>query len=233
MDSSEKIAFQYLSKQGFNPIYEPDGNITPDFLIKEATAVEVRRLNQNVQFNSKSEGLEELSIPLWHSIEDLAQSINYAGEQSWFLFYSFTRPIGSLKKLKHAIRKSLIEFASNEPTQNSLSVYSQHNFRLDAVKASSPLDSFFIMGGFTDRQAGGWLVSEMIQNIDFCSKIKRDKISVHKSKYKEWWLLLIDQTGFNLRRDDIAQLRVNIQKPQGWDKVMIINPMSLKPLLEL
>jgi hypothetical protein len=59
MDQSEKVAYQYLSSCGFRDIvYEPDGNIPPDFLVNDSVAVEVRRLNQNEQTPAGPRGLE-------------------------------------------------------------------------------------------------------------------------------------------------------------------------------
>ena len=45
MDTSEKIAYDFLLHQGFKSIvYEPDGNVPPDFLADGRVAIEVRRL---------------------------------------------------------------------------------------------------------------------------------------------------------------------------------------------
>ena len=66
MDSSENIVFAYLSHLGFQEVvYEPDGNVPPDFLLDGRIAVEVRRLNQNAQTVSGPHGLEEVAKPLW------------------------------------------------------------------------------------------------------------------------------------------------------------------------
>jgi hypothetical protein len=60
MDQSEQLAKQYLCALGFESIvYEPDGNIPPDFLADDRVAVEVRRLNQNEMIESGNRGLEE------------------------------------------------------------------------------------------------------------------------------------------------------------------------------
>ena len=60
MDHSEKVVFQYLKSRGFiNIVYEPDGNIPPDFTIDGRIAVEVRRLNENEKTTTEHGGLEE------------------------------------------------------------------------------------------------------------------------------------------------------------------------------
>ena len=61
MDHSEKVVFQYLKSRGFiNIVYEPDGNIPPDFTIDGRNAVEVRRLNENEKTTTGHRGLEEV-----------------------------------------------------------------------------------------------------------------------------------------------------------------------------
>jgi len=64
MDDSEIVVRQHLEHLGFKSIiYEPDGNIPPDFLVEGRIAVEVRRLNQNyVSGSGQLEGLETTRI---------------------------------------------------------------------------------------------------------------------------------------------------------------------------
>ena len=48
MKQEEKWVEEYLTHRGFRDIvYEPDGNVPPDFLIDGKIAIEVRRLNQH------------------------------------------------------------------------------------------------------------------------------------------------------------------------------------------
>ena len=42
--------------------YEPDGNIPPDFLLDNRIAVEVRRLNENMNVGGQMRGLESEDI---------------------------------------------------------------------------------------------------------------------------------------------------------------------------
>ncbi len=48
MDQSESHARDYLEHLGLGRVvYQPDGNVPPDFLVDGRIAVEVRRLNEN------------------------------------------------------------------------------------------------------------------------------------------------------------------------------------------
>ena len=65
MDSSERIVLEYLFYRGFKSVvYEPDGNVPPDFLVNGRIAVEVRRLNQHKETAAGPRGLEQVAYPL-------------------------------------------------------------------------------------------------------------------------------------------------------------------------
>ena len=94
MDRSEAAIEKLLGHMGFsNVIYEPDGNVPPDFLVNGEIAVEVRRLNQNFDSGSGMRGLEEEATPLWQKMTRLVESIAETDGDSWFVFYSFSRPV--------------------------------------------------------------------------------------------------------------------------------------------
>src|SRR5687768_10958381 len=116
MDASEAIVEKLLTHMGFtNVVYEPDGNVPPDFLADGQVAVEVRRLNQNHDSGNGKRGLEEVAIPLWQKIEQLVNSLGpYAGE-SWFLFFRFSRPIKPWKELGPKLRSALIGCQGQQP----------------------------------------------------------------------------------------------------------------------
>jgi hypothetical protein len=70
MNREEKITETYLKSLGFkNVVFEPDGNIPPDFSIDGGIAVEARRLNQHFFAKDEAQGLEESRIPLFKLLE--------------------------------------------------------------------------------------------------------------------------------------------------------------------
>lgn len=72
MDNTEQIAYSHLISLGYDRIvYEPDGNIPPDFAINNRIAVEVRRLNQNERERVYPRGLEEVEMPLLGKLQKL------------------------------------------------------------------------------------------------------------------------------------------------------------------
>jgi len=59
--TDERIAFEHLRQRGVDAQdieFEPDGNVTPDFLVRGEVAVEVRRLNQHGQTPDGPRGVQ-------------------------------------------------------------------------------------------------------------------------------------------------------------------------------
>jgi hypothetical protein len=224
MDPSEAIVEKLLTHMGFTQVvYEPDGNVPPDFLADGRVAIEVRRLNQNHDSGSGKQGLEEVAIPLWQRIENLVHSLGPPVGESWFVFIRFSRPIKPWKELGPKLKSALIAF-QNQPVRVSGSIYSDGAFELDAFKASQPLETYFRMGGSSDDQSGGLIVAEMLSNIEYCMHKKSQKIASVKSKYTEWWLVLTDHIGNGLDDFDQQQFLEHVNRPTDWDKVVVVSP---------
>ena len=224
MDSSEAAIQKLLAHMGFsNVVHEPDGNVPPDFVIDGEIAVEVRRLNQNFDDGSGARGLEEVAAPLWQKMTRLVESIAETDGNSWFVWLRFSRPVPPWKSLEPELRDALLEFKASTSRTRSL-LYSVKNFQVEVAEASQPLETFFRMGGMTDRQAGGWVVAELISNIQHCASEKLRKVEPYRTKYKTWWLALTNYTGFGLDEYDRQQLQQHLPRQDGWDKILLINP---------
>jgi hypothetical protein len=74
------------------------------------------------------------------------------------------------------------------------------------------------LGGYVDRNAGGWLIPELEKNIRICVKKKTEKIANIRAKYPEWWLILVDHIGF-------GQME-SMDVRHDWDRVILINPLK-------
>jgi len=224
MDSSEAAVQKLLEHMGFSSVvYEPDGNVPPDFVINGEIAVEVRRLNQNFDDGSGMRGLEEVTAPLWQKMTRLVESIAETEGNSWFVWFRFSRPVPPWKSLEPELRDSFLEFKASAYKQRG-TIYSTKNFQVEVAKASQPLETFFRMGGMSDQQAGGWVVAELISNIQHCASEKLAKIEPYRNKYKTWWLALTNYTGFGLDEHDRQQLLEHLPRPNGWDKILLISP---------
>jgi hypothetical protein len=234
MDTSEKLVFEYLNHHGYTDIvYEPDGNIPPDFLVNGRIAIEVRRLNQNYCEGNNTQGLEEAAIPLWKKIEKLALSMGPPEDgESWFVFYRFSRPVEQWKKLEPKLRGALQNFKDKSPRVKT-SLNFQNGFEVEIFRASKLHVTFYVMAGHSDQESGGWLIPEMEKNLQICISEKTYKIKKMKSKYQEWWLVLSDHIGYSLDDFDRQQFRDIVSIEHDWQKIILINPMDYKEAFEI
>jgi len=219
VDRSEELAFQYLSSLGLSPIiYEPDGNVPPDFVADGRIGVEVRRLNQHEPDESgKARGLEHAQFALLRSIPKILSSLGPPAQgRSWFVHYSFSRPIPTLTKLRRSIRDVLEAFRDGQLEGKEFLIADR--FTLHLIPSSKVYPDCFVPGGFGDDDAGGWLIQELEKNIQICIREKSAKIANMRAKYPEWWLVLIDFIGYG------AQEPLSIK--HDWDKVILVNPLD-------
>lgn len=225
MDASELLVHQHLAHRCFKSVvYEPDGNIPPDFVVDGTIAIEVRRLNQNYFDGVQAKGLEEVAIPLWQKIENLAKSLGppNAGE-SWFVCFRYARPVESWKTLGPKIRNALFAFSQCSVRDNGI-VFLDDTFEVEVVRADLAHSTMFMMGGSSDHDSGGWILSEMATNIRHCAAEKTGKITAVRGRYSQWWLALVDYIGYGLDNFDREIFRDKISIEHAWDKIVIIDP---------
>ncbi len=236
MDYTEKHVLEHLKHIGFtNIIYEPDGNIPPDFLVDNKIAIEVRRLNQNYFDGNTTKGLEEAAIPLSYNIKKLLLDIGTPiNGQSWFVWFHFSRPVEIWSALKRKIKNTLIDFIQSSNQHNVSNILiNETNFQLKVYIASKAYPTTFLLGGCSDEQSGGWVIPEMKTNIQHCIHDKTGKISRFRTKYPKWWLALVDHVGFGLDEFDRNQFHGQVSIIHNWDKIIIINPNDYKNYFEI
>jgi hypothetical protein len=234
MNREENIAETYLKSLGFKDVvFEPDGNVAPDFLIDGKVAVEVRRLNQHYFTKDKAIGLEESIIPLFELLELSFSEFDwqYKGFSYW-VSIKFHRPIGKGNTNRRAITKSLTYFLSKPfilpcDVKVTESIY----FRILASQAVE--GKVFRFAGGTDRESGGWMLDEFKKNFDHCVKEKSENIGSRYDKYTSWWLIMVDKIahGFDEGEEKyiISMVRVN----SFWDKVIVLDSLNRNNILEI
>jgi hypothetical protein len=227
MDDSEALARLYLLSLGLGDVvYEPDGKVTPDFLVAGQIAVEVRRLNQNMTSESGIQGLEEIQIPLFESMKKLLRSLGPPKTgRSWFVTYHFKRPVAPKIELQQAVRNRLLAFQNGYFEASEIAI--SKNFCLRLFPASEVHPYSFILGGYTDLDSGGWVIHELEKNIQICVVEKSKKVSKLRSKYPEWWLILIDHINFGQKES------LSIRRDWDWDKVILVNPLNPRIAYEI
>jgi hypothetical protein len=216
-----------------NVYCEPDGNCPPDFLANRKVAVEVRRLNQNIDVFGKNKGTETDAIKLFNILEKLTTSLGPPTHGcSWYINYSFRRPLGNWKDLKSNIKNSLIKFKSQANHIES-EIYIKNSLKIQFMKRSTPYPTFYLIGGHIDSDTGGWLVPQMVKNIQICIDDKSEKIKVYRNRYSKWWLALVDYVGHGECYSDMTEIRNRVTVPDIWEKVILINRSNSKNTVEL
>jgi hypothetical protein len=228
MDASEKIVANFLAHRGYiDVVYEPDGGVPPDFLVDGRIAVEVRRLNENYEVGTGYQGLEEIRIPLRLKVKRLALSLGPpTHDSSWFVFFRFGRPVEPWKTLKPKVRGALEGFI-NAITHQKTSVALGNGFELEIFRASNPHPTFYVMAGCSDDESGGLLVEDVARNLRICISEKTKKIANVRSKYAEWWLVLVDHIAYGCLDDfDRKQLQDQVFLKHDWKKIILVDPQD-------
>ena len=231
MDRTESQVLAFLRSRGFNDVvYEPDGNVPPDFACRDI-AVEARRLNQH---DKSGDGLEVSAAPLVMKFRNLLVSLGPPqGTTSWFVTFRYRRPVENWVTLAPKIKAALLALRDN--TMQDVDQISISNwFSLGLARSSKIFKTRFVLGGYTDHDSGGFMVSEIIRNLAIVIPEKSRKIERFRSKYSEWWLVLIDHIGHaHLESHELDTLRQYVQRPPEWDKIVLVSPLALDNAIEI
>ena len=227
MNRDEKIANDYLSSHYSQVIFEPDGNITPDFKIEDGIGIEVRRLNQQYERNGKTKGLEEDSIPLRRLIEKEFEKYpkSMSGNSFWVGFH-FERGIKFKKKIiQQNLKDAIHDFESKgEITPTRYKIF-DNLWITFATKGSFTGNNKYKIGIEADYNSGGFLISMYVSNVLHCATEKEKKITPYQSRYKQWWLLLIDYIG-GIEHEDIEEIKSYLKIPKIFNKIIIIDVLG-------
>lgn len=227
MDESELLVERYLTHLGYSDIvYEPDGNVPPDFLVEGKIAVEVRRLNQNYENESSYAGLEMAAIPLWISIKKYLVNLGPPVHgKSWYVFYRFSRPLQPWKIIKKKLDAALDPFLVDA---NAVGFDQDlgDGFELHVTASTLPYSTLFVLIGNSDEESGGWLLDELERNLKITVQEKTDKIARHRAKYPIWWLIMPDHIAYGMDDFDYSLFRDQITVTHSFDKIILLDPRN-------
>ncbi|MDQ0465578.1 hypothetical protein QO010_003367 [Caulobacter ginsengisoli] len=222
MDSSEQLVEAYLKHLDIGEVvYEPDGNVPPDFLVDGRIAVEVRRLNQTFERADAAEGLETGQATIIGFLKGMLPKYGAPLEgRGWWVSVYFWRPF-DWKRIKREIRAALAALQKEPPLDEA--AFKFGNFEMDVRRAGIPTEHYFMLGALADRDAGGFVGAEIIRNLNLCVSEKARKVAPHRARYPEWWLVLPDHIGADLNAEERSQLSPHVST-EGWDKVILLHP---------
>lgn len=226
MNNDEKAVNKFLkSIYGENVIFEPIPNSTPDFVINENIAIEVRRLNQNFKYKDNTEGLENLAFPLFAIFRNVLSSFDsFYKEKSYWVSIHYRRPIiinrqNIEKKMKIALQNFLSLHEPNLPFE----IFVTENIYFSLAFSEPVSGRTFRPSGSLDFDAGGWLIPVYSENIKNCISEKSKKIQKNLNLFNHWWLLLVDHIGWGLDHNEIEEVFKLVGNTDYFEKVIIID----------
>lgn len=234
MDRAEKHVREHLRDRGHKNIqHEPDGNVPPDFVVDGEYAVEVRRLNQNIEGGEGTKGLEEDDIPLLHKFRDVLSSFDKDSHRhTWMVFYRFNRPVPHLRTIEDELVSLLGSFLSR-PERVRTEYTLPCGIDVTLYPAKGDYEDQFRLGGYSDLDSGGWLLAEMERNLRICIDEKTRSIASVKHRYPKWWLVLVDFIGFGFSERDRDLFHDKVRVEHDWDRVVIVDPRDPTSSIEL
>jgi hypothetical protein len=230
-NEDECLAKKFLVHRGHSRVtFEPGGrDTTPDFLVDEQVAVEVRRLNQSFESSDgRVEGLEQQQRGILTNLRKLALSLKGPSSvqaESWFLCIHFRRSIDDWENVWKSLRPKLrdeLKIFMKRPVRSECEIRLSRSLKISIHPASWPHPTFFVMAGSV--RGSVWVLPEMVKNIQLCIVEKVGNITRSKYKDKEWWLILIDRTGLVFDEDDYNDVCKMMSLRHTFKRVIIINP---------
>ncbi len=225
MDDAEALALKYLEGLSLGGIeYEPDGNIPPDFLIASRVAVEVRRLNQHFGSGDTAEGIEDEQFRMLGKVRGLLKTLGAPiTDRTWLFIYRFERPLQDWGTLRPWLVQELRAFLRN-PSDAPLTCEMDDAFSFTLVRGTFVPGQSIVLGGYFDRNSGGWAMAEVQRNVKIILAEKAAKVEPYRHRYAEWWLVLVDYIARGLDNDDRRQMQGMIDLLDPWARLIILDP---------
>ena len=221
MNQDEKIAEAYLKKSYMNVVYEPDGNIPPDFSVNGNIGVEVRRLNQQHRENGHTKGLEEQGIPLKKAVEaEISPYPKDPNGNNYWLTLRYQRDIGKISVIRKNVKLAIGAFQA-QSERIPFSYKLSENAKIEFVARANNLSRKYKIAIESDEDSGGWVVDMYVQDTTHCINEKEQKIKPYAANYSEWWLLLIDHIHC-MDSHDKNDIVAAIKKPSAFERVIVI-----------
>lgn len=233
MKFEEQVGFEYLRMVGYlDVIYEPDGNIPPDFCVNRETGVEVRRLSQ---FHFSADGyksLEEDRIKLIRLIKGILKEFDQESPGvSYWVIPKYRRPLGNLGLIRTELRAKLKEvLLGRMPTPREIAI--SRTVDIWVAKAALPDKQQFRVSFEVDMDSGGSVTEMYVTNIEQCINEKLGKVRPYWLRYNHWWLVLVDLI-VAVSGHDTEGIVDRIRKPPEFERVIIIDPIRLEATFEL
>ena len=228
MNREELLAKGYLELLKLDTLeFEPDGNVTPDFLLNGDIAVEVTRLNEHIEIQGKLKRLDDESPSIIAYLKNIIKSYNAKFyDANFYVEISIRQPFGDRKKLKKKLISCLDSFEIKENVVVEKEYIVSESLSISFFRSSPNLSvPTFRVGMISEYDSGGWVFDNISTNVGHCIETKSSKIEPYYSKYREWWLVLIDTIAFGDYEELVGELKESIDK-QKFNKVIVLEGLK-------
>lgn len=223
MKSEEEIAKKYLEQQRLgSPVFEPDGNISPDFTLSRQIAIEVRRLNRILSADSTLTE-EDTYIPFWRRLKKVLSTFDSQDNDKSYLIiidYIAPRPLPKFTEKQISQKLKLFLDSHDNKLPYILTLSDGLSLRIHEFKQFKGCTFKLASMGYEIR---GPIINLYIDSIRQCISEKSNKIKSHKHKYQEWQLLLVDSMQWDLSIDEIEKIKASITNLELFDFLIVIS----------
>lgn len=187
-----------------------------------------------VDADGQVHGLENADMALWRTMIDLVNEFETSSSTNttYGAFYHFRRPIPATRTLAAELTAALGNFLSGDrdlawrPTLPC-------GIRLTFFDWKTWKGSPFKLAGSMDAQSGGHVVANVANSIRYALLDKDSKVEGYRSKYPQWWLILVDFVSWGTDENDRRQLRATGPFAHSFDRVYVVNPRNIADHFEL
>ncbi|MFP1133143.1 hypothetical protein [Asticcacaulis sp. W401b] len=184
--------------------------------------VEVTRLNQNFENAGSFNGLEIVEASISRMVDSLLPAMGPSKSGAgWWVSYTFRRPI-DLKYIKKNLPYVLKQIC-HLPVEGSFEKVFTPTFTLHFDAATIEMKDHFAFGAYSDLDAGGFIASELIRNLNLRISLKEQKIAARKARYPEWWLVFVDLIGGRLPPEEKMAIRPHVRRGM-FHQIILISP---------
>ncbi len=221
-NKDETRAKKYLQSLDFEQVeYEPLGNVTPDFLLDNTIAVEVRRLNRN-HINGENElSIENFEIPLIKKIKKIISNFKYIPyNNSAYISIAISKPL-EIEHKRRIIKKIKKIFKRHTRHISEKRTYKIADFLEITFTPTDKKKTQYIFNDCNENFF--WIVDELHKNIQLVIDEKNQKIDKNFGLYHEWWLILVDSIIYGLDDEDFKALKNISLDKKRFSKVIILS----------
>lgn len=222
MNPEEKIAYKFLEQQGLGlPVFEPDGNVSPDFTLSQRVAVEVRRLNRILSEDGKLTE-ENAYKPVWKRLKRVLSTFdNQDNDKSFLLVIDYIVPRPLPKLTEKQISQKLQFFLNSHNSKLPYTLTLNDGLALRIFESEPIKGHTFMLAswGYDTRS----VTNLYINSVQWCIAEKSDKVKPRKHKYSEWQLLLVDSMRWGLGIEEVERIKASITDLGLFDTLVVID----------